>query len=61
VIEIDGKPVDPVVLQDTVWVGHHQEVKIRIHFKHFVGKALLHCHILSHGDAGMMQNVLMTG
>ena len=32
-------------------------VKIRSHFKKFIGLYVLHCHILGHEDAGMMQIV----
>ena len=32
-------------------------VKIRSHFKRFIGLYVIHCHILSHEDGGMMQIV----
>jgi FtsP/CotA-like multicopper oxidase with cupredoxin domain len=36
-------------------------VKIRHHFKQFIGLYVLHCHILGHEDAGMMQIVEVYG
>jgi FtsP/CotA-like multicopper oxidase with cupredoxin domain len=32
-------------------------VKIRSHFKRYIGLYVLHCHILGHEDLGMMQIV----
>ena len=59
VISVDGKPVAPGTIQDTVWVGAGQTVVIRIRFKQYVGKSVFHCHILPHEDTGMMQNFLI--
>ncbi len=59
VVEIGGKPVNPIVVQDTVWIPPMETVVIRIRFQEFVGKTVFHCHILPHEDAGMMQNILM--
>ncbi|MGC4086759.1 MAG: multicopper oxidase domain-containing protein [Polyangiaceae bacterium] len=59
VVSIGGKPVDPVVIQDTVWVPHDQKVVIRVRFLEYTGKSVFHCHILPHEDGGMMQNILM--
>jgi suppressor of ftsI len=41
-------------LQDTVPVPVHGEVVIRIAFKDFTRRFIYHCHILFHGDGGMM-------
>lgn len=59
VLQIGDRVLDPPRVQDTVWVPHHTEVTIRMHFKEFVGKAVFHCHILPHEDSGMMMNVLI--
>lgn len=59
VIKIGDKEVNPVVLQDTVWIPPMESVVIRVRFKEFPGKTVFHCHILPHEDAGMMMNILM--
>jgi FtsP/CotA-like multicopper oxidase with cupredoxin domain len=65
VIEINGKPVDPVLVCDTILVppkvdGVRGSVKFRVRFKEYTGKTVYHCHILPHEDTGMMQNILMS-
>jgi suppressor of ftsI len=60
VISIDGVPVEPGTIQDTVWVPHAQKVVIRVKFDEWTGKDVFHCHILPHEDTGMMQNLLIT-
>ena len=59
VISVNGKPVPPGTIQDTVWVGADQTVVIRMRFKQWVGKSVYHCHIIPHEDVGMMQNFLI--
>jgi suppressor of ftsI len=59
VISVDGKPVPPGTIQDTVWVGAGQTVVIRQRYKQHVGKSVFHCHILPHEDTGMMANFLI--
>lgn len=49
----------PGTIQDTVWVAEHTTVTIRMRFRQWSGKAVLHCHILPHEDTGMMQNFLI--
>lgn len=49
----------PGTIQDVVWVPSHTTVAIRMRFKQWAGKAVLHCHILPHEDTGMMQNILI--
>ncbi|MGV9245725.1 multicopper oxidase family protein [Streptomyces sp. NPDC003710] len=39
---------------DTVNVPARGVVVLRIHFRDFTGRTVLHCHILNHEDAGMM-------
>jgi len=59
VVSIDGTPLSPVVVQDTVWVPMKSTVVIRMRFKEWLGKSVFHCHILPHEDTGMMQNFLI--
>ena len=59
VISVNGKPVPPGTIQDTVWVAADQTVVIRMRFKQWVGKSVYHCHIIPHEDVGMMQNFLI--
>jgi FtsP/CotA-like multicopper oxidase with cupredoxin domain len=54
VISVNGKPYEAHGLQDTVVIPGHGEVVIRIPFEDFVGKSVYHCHIMFHGDGGMM-------
>jgi FtsP/CotA-like multicopper oxidase with cupredoxin domain len=54
----DGTPVlDRPVWKDTIMVPHWQKITTRTHYKEFTGQFVLHCHILSHEDLGMMQLV----
>ena len=53
-LSVNGKPYDAHGLQDTVIIPRHGEVVIRIAFEDFVGKSVYHCHIMFHGDNGMM-------
>ena len=54
VISINGKPYDAHGYQDTVIIPTDGEVVIRIPFDDFVGKTVYHCHLMFHGDFGMM-------
>ena len=55
VISINGKPYDANGYQDTVIIPTGDgEVVIRIPFDDFVGKTVYHCHLMFHGDFGMM-------
>ncbi|WP_119681296.1 multicopper oxidase domain-containing protein [Indioceanicola profundi] len=47
------------MMQNTIWVPVDTTVVIRAKFKRWVGKSVLHCHILPHEDTGMMQNSLI--
>jgi FtsP/CotA-like multicopper oxidase with cupredoxin domain len=61
-LEKDGKPVDDPALRDTVdipyWKGSgpYPSVKLRMDFRdpNVIGTFMYHCHILQHGDNGMM-------
>jgi suppressor of ftsI len=54
VMSVNGKPYHAHGLQDTVLIPTEGTVVIRIPFKDFVGKSVFHCHLLFHGDYGMM-------
>ena len=54
VMSINGKPYDAHGRQDTVDLPIESEVVIRIPFDDFVGKTVYHCHLMFHGDFGMM-------
>ena len=44
---------------DVLWVPANSSVKVRIRFKQWSGKAVMHCHILYHEDQGMMTNMII--
>jgi FtsP/CotA-like multicopper oxidase with cupredoxin domain len=54
VVAINGQPYDATGRQDTVILPGHGEVVIRIPFEDYTGRFVYHCHILFHGDGGMM-------
>jgi FtsP/CotA-like multicopper oxidase with cupredoxin domain len=54
VMAVNGKPYHARSEQDVVPLPPRGEVRIRMHFKHFVGATVFHCHILAHEDNGMM-------
>ncbi|MEU4148830.1 multicopper oxidase family protein [Streptomyces sp. NPDC026659] len=54
VMSVDGKPRTNYGLQDTVDVPPRGRMVVRIRFRDYPGKTVLHCHILNHEDAGMM-------
>jgi L-ascorbate oxidase len=43
--------------KDTVFIEFGVVVKVRSHYRRYVGDFVLHCHILNHEDAGMMEMV----
>jgi FtsP/CotA-like multicopper oxidase with cupredoxin domain len=47
----DGK----VLWKDTLFVKANETVKLRTRYERYIGKFLMHCHILDHGDLGMME------
>ncbi len=57
VVSLDGTPLSTPVWHDTIGIGQSGEVVIRLRFKRFTGRAVLHCHNLQHEDEGMMQLV----
>lgn len=54
VISVNGKPYNANGYQDTVIIPMEGDVVIRIPFDDFVGKTVYHCHLMFHGDYGMM-------
>ncbi|ATB39897.1 hypothetical protein CYFUS_005345 [Cystobacter fuscus] len=44
-----------VVWKDTIFVPVGKEMRLRTRYKRYVGQFMLHCHILTHEDEGMMQ------
>jgi suppressor of ftsI len=54
VISVNGEPYNARGLQDTVILPTAGEVVVRIPFNDFVGKTVFHCHLMFHGDYGMM-------
>ncbi len=59
VISVDGKPVEPGTIKDTIWIKQNSRVVIRQKFQEWVGKSVFHCHILPHEDTGMMHNFII--
>ncbi|WEF24881.1 multicopper oxidase domain-containing protein [Paracoccus sp. S3-43] len=45
------------VFKDTIFTEVGVEVVLRSHYERYIGRFVLHCHILSHEDAGMMRIV----
>ena len=43
--------------KDTVFVKENVRVIFRTRYERFTGDFLIHCHIMYHGDHGMMQNL----
>ncbi|MFC5380320.1 multicopper oxidase family protein [Aquipuribacter nitratireducens] len=55
VTHVDGVPVDARSYQDTVLVGKQGgTVTFRTHLQHFPGRAVYHCHFVTHAELGMM-------
>jgi FtsP/CotA-like multicopper oxidase with cupredoxin domain len=57
VMSVNGKPYNANGLQDEVLMPIHSTVVIRIPFNDYVGKTVYHCHLMFHGDYGMMGTV----
>ena len=43
--------------KDTIFVKENQKVAFRTRYERFTGDFVAHCHIMFHGDNGMMQNL----
>ncbi|WP_002622443.1 multicopper oxidase family protein [Cystobacter fuscus] len=44
-----------VIWKDTIFVPVGQQVRLRTRYRRYVGQFMLHCHIVTHEDEGMMQ------
>ncbi|SEU18105.1 multicopper oxidase family protein [Stigmatella erecta] len=44
-----------IVWKDTLFVPVGQQFRLRTRYKRYVGQFMLHCHIVSHEDEGMME------
>ncbi|MCW2919282.1 MAG: multicopper oxidase family protein [Actinomycetia bacterium] len=53
-MSINGRPHRSYGWQDTASIPPKGQMVIRIHFTDYIGKTVMHCHILNHEDAGMM-------
>jgi len=60
VTAINGQPIGLTGYRDTITLPAGGEVTMRMTFLDFVGKFVIHCHILGHEDAGMMAVVEVT-
>jgi FtsP/CotA-like multicopper oxidase with cupredoxin domain len=62
-VSITGEVDDPQyanlkgVWKDTLFVKPNYQIVIRTRYRRYIGDFVLHCHILDHGDQGMMQNI----
>ncbi|HYI19996.1 MAG TPA: multicopper oxidase family protein [Solirubrobacteraceae bacterium] len=55
VTHIDGVPVDSPSYEDTVLIRQNGgSVTFRTRFEDFLGRAVFHCHFVTHSDLGMM-------
>jgi FtsP/CotA-like multicopper oxidase with cupredoxin domain len=45
------------VWKDTLWIKPNYTITLRTRYERYIGEFVLHCHILDHEDAGMMQNI----
>ena len=43
------------VWKDTLFVGRGESFRLRTRYERYIGKFVMHCHILDHGDLGMME------
>ena len=57
VMSVNGKPYNADGLQDTVLIPTTGNVVIRIPYNDYVGTTVFHCHLMFHGDYGMMGTV----
>jgi hypothetical protein len=57
VVSVNGRRVPYVDYQDNVTMAPHSRTVIRMMPKDFTGKLVMHCHVASHEDLGMMATV----
>jgi len=58
-MQVVDKPAMQALLCDVIWVPAGQSRTIRMRFKQWTGKTVMHCHILPHEDQGMMTNIII--
>jgi len=65
-IHVNSMQVDSAYLSptqprhcDVLWVPAKSSIKVRMRFKQWSGKTVIHCHILYHEDQGMMSNLII--
>lgn len=46
--------------KDTIFTPENHLIEVRSRYQRYIGKFVLHCHILDHEDEGMMQQVQIT-
>ncbi|POH63870.1 copper oxidase [Cryobacterium zongtaii] len=59
IVDRGGTAEAAVVWRDVVNVPARGQTTVRISFADFAGRAVYHCHILDHEDAGMMGTILV--
>lgn len=57
VTHVNGEPLDPPQWRDTMVLPGHSgdSITMEMNFDDFTGRAVEHCHVLSHEDLGMME------
>jgi FtsP/CotA-like multicopper oxidase with cupredoxin domain len=65
IVALNDQVINPPEFWDTFIIppkanGKNGSMTIRMRFKEWVGKAVIHCHILPHEDNAMMRNFLIT-
>ncbi|MEU0112296.1 multicopper oxidase domain-containing protein [Streptomyces bobili] len=55
VTAVNGRPLATPVWHDTASIPPRGTITFRLRAEDFVGRSLLHCHQVQHGDEGMMQ------
>lgn len=58
VLDAQGRPGE---WRDTIIVPYNRRIRVRSRYERFTGTFVLHCHILTHEDLGMMQSVRISG
>jgi FtsP/CotA-like multicopper oxidase with cupredoxin domain len=54
VLDKNGDPARPLAWKDTVDVPFNETVKLIVRYDDRPGSWMFHCHILDHGDGGLM-------
>jgi FtsP/CotA-like multicopper oxidase with cupredoxin domain len=64
VVRINGAPIDPywadtIALPNNGSPANPTSVTFRTRFRDFAGTYVMHCHMLTHEDMGMMQTIVV--